>query len=54
MFQRDAKVPPSKIPAIPTTIDTKGTIKGAFYIDMAKEVVGSTFKELRSLVPKTK
>ena len=54
MFQRDAKVPPSKIPALPTTIDTKGTIEGAFSIDMARDIVGSTFEELRPQVPKAK
>lgn len=54
MFQRDAKVPPSKIPALPTTIDTNGTIEGAFSIDMARSIIGSTFEELRSQVTKAR
>ena len=53
-FQRDVKVLPSKIPALPTTIDTKRTIKGVFSIDMARDIAGSTFEELCPQVPKAK
>jgi TATA-binding protein-associated factor len=54
MFQRDAKVPPARIPALPTTIDTNGTIEGAFSISMARDIVESTFVELCSHVPRAK
>lgn len=54
MFQRDAKIPSTRIPALPTTIDTNGTIEGAFSIAMARDIVGSIFDELRSQVPRTK
>lgn len=51
-LQRDGKVPPAKLPALPTTIDTNGTIEGAFSIDMAKEIVFKVFEDLRALIPK--
>ncbi|KAJ1024814.1 hypothetical protein NDA16_002854 [Ustilago loliicola] len=47
-FQRDAKVPKAKIPALPTTVDPLGMMVDAFTIDTAKHVAQSGFETLLS------
>ena len=47
-FQRDAKVPKAKIPALPTTVDPLGMLVDAFTIDTAKDVAQNGFESLLS------
>ena len=47
-FQRDAKVPKAKIPALPTTVDPLGMMVDAFTIDTAKYVAQTGFESLLS------
>lgn len=50
-FQRDAKVPKAKIPALPTTVDPLGMMVDAFTIDTAKHVAQNGFEALLALAP---
>ncbi|KAJ9474791.1 TATA-binding protein-associated factor MOT1 [Pseudozyma hubeiensis] len=45
-FQRDAKVPKAKIPALATTVDPLGMMVDAFTIDTAKDVASKGFESL--------
>ncbi|PWY98716.1 hypothetical protein BCV70DRAFT_201510 [Testicularia cyperi] len=48
-FQRDAKVPKAKIPALPTTVDPLGLMVDAFNIETAKHVAQKGFESLLAL-----
>ncbi|GAC99874.1 hypothetical protein PHSY_007477 [Pseudozyma hubeiensis SY62] len=45
-FQRDAKVPKAKIPALATTVDPLGMMVDAFTVDTAKGVASKGFESL--------
>lgn len=50
-LERDAKVPKSKVPSLPSTVDTLGHKSGAFTIEVAKGVVGKGYESLVELIP---